>query len=244
MTRERTAKATYDVIEKLATDAFKEHTLVVSRALPSVSHSGKPAPFVGTFRLGQPGTSVYAVYIHVDTCVVAIWGDLGEFLVRHADGDSLGWLTSCGTSDQHPDGGGFCDYFLGKVRASDESRREFMIDDARAFLDHWETEVKNEYRVESTGEDDGDADLSDAEKRRLDRQLEQIAEVREVLVDVEHDRPSHQRYKWLEAMRDVGYDDPPDCCGWSPSMLWLWQAVKKFRQLYRENKRSIHASVA
>lgn len=231
MTRQRTAQATYETIEKLALRSFAKHELVERHSLPSKSTSGEPAPFIGTFRVGEKNSSIYAFLIHVDTAVVCVWGDLGEYVLRHNDGDSLRWLLDAGCGPNAEDGAHYCDYFLSKVRAIDhQSRtREFMIDDARAFVDQWERDINQEYADFENTEDDA--------KHRAEK-LAQVAQVREELSDMDVDAPEEQRRRWQEIMHEVGYEEPPSCDGWSPAMLWLWQAVKLFRRLYKANKRA------
>lgn len=220
MTRERTARATYAAIEALALEAFEKHKLT-------------PSSTDNTWTLRNPESVFYGFAVHFEPGMVVLWGDLGEFVLRHSDRDSLTWLLDCGRGngpdDRAFDGGEYCDYLLSKVRASEGDRREFMIDDAHRFLDDWETEIKNECVDDDEPMPHAEFETSHARNMRV--QLDHIAEARQALKDVQYDHPCEQSRAWHEVMSEIGYDDPPRCDGWSPQMLWLWQCVKLFRRL-------------
>ena len=44
------------------------------------------------WRCAKPGTGIYSFVVLLRPGVVAMWGDLGEYVLRHSGEDSLVWL--------------------------------------------------------------------------------------------------------------------------------------------------------
>jgi hypothetical protein len=65
--------------------------------------------------------------IIIRPCTVIVWGDIGDWILTHSDGDSLGWLSRAAKDAKYPG------YLLSKIRAGKD--REFYAGDARAWLD-------------------------------------------------------------------------------------------------------------
>lgn len=87
------------------------------------------------WRVGKPGTGIYAFRVLCRPYMVAVWGDLGEWILRISARESLAWLRGSVRS---------LDYLLSKVQAGE--RLTFYAADAVAMLDDPET-------VESWGVD-------------------------------------------------------------------------------------------
>lgn len=96
-------------IKRLAAESFKDHVLK------------DVGP--GEFYLGKPGTSCYSFRLLFRPGMVCVWGDLGEWVLRHADRNSVGWFR--GATDSP-------DYLLSKVQAGE--KEEFYPADALAHL--------------------------------------------------------------------------------------------------------------
>lgn len=108
-------------IATFAARDFAQHVLAVEG--PNEWRCGKAGTVISSFRiLCRPG-------------MVAVWGDMGEWILRHSDKDSLGWLRGAVRSPG---------YLLSKVKAGEHLR--FYAADAMASLDDPET-------VESWGAD-------------------------------------------------------------------------------------------
>ena len=105
------AKAT---IERLAAESFVSHEL---------THEGPQE-----WRCGRKGSVIYSFRILFRPGMIAVWGDLGEWILRHSDRDSLGWLRGAVSSP---------DYLLSKVQAGE--RLAFYADEAVAHLKAPET---------------------------------------------------------------------------------------------------------
>jgi len=112
---------TKSTVERLAADAFARHVLT------------QEGP--GEWRCGREGTVIHSSRVLLRPGMVAVWGDLGEWILRHGDRDSLGWLRGAVKSP---------DYLLEKVRAG--KRSEFYPDDALAWL-------RSDEAVEAYGKD-------------------------------------------------------------------------------------------
>lgn len=205
----RTASNQFGRIATMASTSMADHVLTKTRET--------------TWSIGRPGSSVRRVYFHFDNGVVCVWGDHGEFVLRCSDRDSFAWLVRGSNTD------GYCDYVLGKVCASDDARREFMLDDARAFLDHWKAETE---ALASTDPDAPDDDETIAARNKILEQIEGVSESLDAVLD---EYPEIQSRAWLEALYDINYDDPPACDGWSAAMLWLWQSIIVFVRLWHQH---------
>lgn len=83
----------------------------------------------GEWRFGRPGTVIYSSRVLFRPGTIIVWGDLGEWVLRHGNKDSLGWLRG---AVQSPD------YLLEKVRAG--KRERFYPADAAKLLKDPETE--------------------------------------------------------------------------------------------------------
>ena len=123
MNCERTEKAVRESIAAMAAKSFEHHRIT--------------ADGEGSFVCRKPGDSHYWFGVVVKPGMILVYGDIGEYVFRVSDRDALGWFLTAGSA-------GSIDYVLGKVRASDGARREFMIDDARAMVTEWENEAKGE----------------------------------------------------------------------------------------------------
>ena len=77
------------------------------------------------WRCGKPFTVIYSFRVLLRPGAVVVWGDLGEWILRHGDNDSLGWLRDAVHSS---------DYLLEKVQASKRPVEEFYAADALALL--------------------------------------------------------------------------------------------------------------
>lgn len=100
-------------VGRRAQAAFKDHTLTREGA---------------HWRCGLPGTIVYSFNLYAAPGVLAIWGDIGVFTLRHGARDSLGWLASSVRSEDP-------DYVLGKLCASDGPIKQFSLGDVFRFID-------------------------------------------------------------------------------------------------------------
>jgi len=93
----------------------------------------------GEYRWGQPGTNIYTVYIILRPGAVIIYGDVGEFIFRHSDDNSLRWLKGAVKSR---------DYLLGKLRTHnktyDPDRTKEMINETLA---DWGFSPKEEFKA-------------------------------------------------------------------------------------------------
>ena len=96
-------------VRRLAVELFADHALIKEGARE--------------WRCGRKGTVVYSARILFRPGMIAVWGDLGEWILRHGDSDSIGWLRGAISSP---------DYLLSKVQAGEKER--FYPDDALAWL--------------------------------------------------------------------------------------------------------------
>jgi hypothetical protein len=185
------------LISDLARSAFANHVLENERG--------------GSWRCGnKDGSSIYEFRVRFDVGMVVVWGDLGEFVLRHSDDKSLAWFVTVGARD----------YLLGKVRACDGGKKRFCYGDAIAHLDQMVTEAENDR--------DEDGELTPTAKATM---LD-VEHVRAEMAGVEHDNSDEQYRAWCEAWDDLGDWDPPSCAAWEPHMLWLWEMREKFRTLF------------
>lgn len=140
--------------------------------------------------------------------MIVIWGDIGECVLRHSDGDSLGWLAGAAGRVEYPD------YCLGKIAALDGAKREFCPGDARTYI--------KECLRDTVGED------GEVDERDRQRWAAVALAFRGSLDDHEEARTA-----WYNACRENGVDDPPDCDGWSSGALWTWHALVNFVRLHQ-----------
>ena len=108
-------------IARFASEAFANHALTVEGP--------------NEWRCGAPGTGIMAFRVLCRPGMVAVWGDLGEWILRVSDKEPLHWLPGAVRSP---------DYLLSKVQAGKKLR--FYPANASALLDDPET-------AESWGED-------------------------------------------------------------------------------------------
>lgn len=101
-------------IAQHAAEEFADHVLTVEG--PS------------EWRCGKPGTGIMAFRVLCRPGMVAIWGDLGEWVLRVSDRNPVPWIRGAVRSP---------DYLLSKVKAGE--RLSFYPADARALLDDPET---------------------------------------------------------------------------------------------------------
>lgn len=114
-TRYREAKDQAQVICEIAKRSFETHTLSEYQA--------------GSWRCGRPnGASAYQFFLFFAPGTITLWGDIGDFVLRHSDHDSLRWFLEADSRD----------YMLEKVSASRDPKKEFMFGDAMAVLDDLE----------------------------------------------------------------------------------------------------------
>lgn len=104
-----TYAATVECIKRLAAESFTTHEL---------TQEGPQE-----WRCGRKGTSAYSFRILFRPGMIAVWGDLGEWILRHSDRESLAWLRGAVRSP---------DYMLEKVQAGEKER--FYPADALAWL--------------------------------------------------------------------------------------------------------------
>lgn len=106
------------------TDTFTEtHKSIASMAAEAFASHGLTREAPQEWRCGRDGTVIYSFRILFRPGMIAVWGDLGEWILRHSDRDSLGWLRgSVGSPD----------YLLEKVKAGEHER--FYPADALAWL--------------------------------------------------------------------------------------------------------------
>jgi hypothetical protein len=155
-------------------------------------------------------SSMYSFNLRFEPGMVVIWGDLGEFVLRHSDSDSIAWFVTAGSRD----------YVLGKVVACDGSKRRFCYGDAIAHLDQMVKEAENDR--------DEDGELTDVAKATI----VDVEHVRGEMAGVEHDCSDEQHRVWCDAWGEVGDWDPPQCATWEPGLCWLWEMREKFRALF------------
>lgn len=205
----RTSKQAADTIAHLAAGSFKEHVL-----------TKQPD---GTWRCRKPGDSHYWFGVFTAPGCIFVWGDIGPWVFRVSDKDSLGWYLTATARD----------YFIGKIEAqkNDSTKREFMYTEAMAYLDEAERERRAEI-VEDLSEDCvGDQTPTSAIYVK-DERIISIIKVREAMSYVSDAHHTEQRRAWWDAMTDNGFDDPPDCDFWSADSLWAWEACQVFRRLH------------
>lgn len=102
-------------IARFAAEAFVDHVLTVEGP--------------NEWRCGKAGTVIMSFRILCRTGMVAVWGDLGEWVLRHGDKDSVRWLRGAVRSP---------DYLLEKVKAGEKER--FYVADAEKLLADPETD--------------------------------------------------------------------------------------------------------
>lgn len=180
----------YALIEELAKDAFAKHALE------------KRADDRGTWwwRCSKPGTGNQAFNVATFPCYVMVWGDLGDAIFQVSDRDSLKWLLMASCRD----------YALGKVRATDGAKKQFMDGDARDYLDQAEGEAVVDGRASTA---------------------KHIRDIRERWGEITDDG-EEEGHAWHRAWFDAGDCDPPRCEAWAGSLCWIWEAVKTFRRLH------------
>lgn len=178
-------------IARMAAKAFAGHVLTQEGA---------------HWRCGRPGSSHYAFRVYAPPGAVIVWGDLGECVLRHAGGDSLGWLADTAG----PGRVDYPDYCLGKIEALDGPKREFYAGNARAYIKE---------RLRDTVDEAGEVDTE--ERNRW------------TAVAHEFDDYDRQPDAWFSACLENGVDDPPDCEGWSSGALWIWHALVTFVRLHQ-----------
>lgn len=108
-------QAAQDEISNLAASAFAGHFL---------ESRGE-----NEWRCSKPGTGIYAFNVIVRPGLVVFFGDVGDWILRHSDQDSLGWLRGAVKSP---------DYLLEKVK---NSKEHFYAADALAWLKEQEEPV-------------------------------------------------------------------------------------------------------
>ena len=158
----------------------------------------------------SPKSGSYWFCLYAAPGMIVIWGDIGECVLRHASGDSLGWLADTAG----PGRVDYPDYCLGKIEALDGRKREFYAGDARKYIKE---------RLREAVDEDGAVDAHDR-----DRWTAVAREFRDGLDDCDSERAA-----WFNACRENGVDDPPDCEGWSPDALWKWHAIATFVRLHQ-----------
>ncbi len=198
-----------DLIASLAAEALKDHVL-----------TRRPD---GSWCCGNPnGSSNYQFSIFFAPGMVAVWGDLGEFVLRHSDGDSLAWLLRAAKDGAYPD------YLLGKIAALKGEPEGFHYAEAMAHLAERETERRAEIEED---EQDRVLGVVDPDETK-DPELRRIRTVRAALEDVESEGDTAHQEAWWTAWAEQGDGDPPSCTGWSSGPLWLWQMALCFRRLH------------
>ena len=233
-----TARQHRDLIAGLAAEALKEHVL-----------TRRPD---GSWRCGNAnGSSNYAFSIFFAPGMVAVWGDLGEFVIRHFDGDSLGWLLRATKDGEYPD------YLLGKIQALHGDQEELHYAEAMAHLAELENALpKCQHCPEAPAraatclgryEDEGDGDDDDAyacdeccghgdEDGHCEpvsvKERGRIGAVRAAMEAVAPESAASHQDAWWTAWSEQGDGDPPSCTGWSSGPLWLWQMARCFRRLH------------
>lgn len=96
-------------IQRIAKDSFANH--VVTEEAP------------GEYRVARPGTGIYGFWLLFRPGMVCVWGDLGEWVLRHGDRDSVGWFRGASNSPE---------YLCEKTRAG--NHEEFYPYEAIAHL--------------------------------------------------------------------------------------------------------------
>lgn len=218
MTENRTSREHEHTISALASEAFKKHELRVDHR-DRIWHCGTP-----------DGSSIYLFRLWFAPGMVVVWGDIGEYVFRVNDRDSLSWFMTAGSRD----------YVLGKVTASDGPRKEFHVGDARAHLKQWKADIVGEIQGELDEEpveegferlpvnpdDAADASYNDP---RLAAWRAVVDNFNDLLEDEELD----PKTCWALAHYRAGDSEWPPCEGWTSSLLWLWEAILTFRRLHR-----------
>lgn len=203
MTRLERARDVRTTIAELAEKAFAAFEL----KLDEVS---------GVWSCRHPHHGCHSFKLFFQPGLVVMWGDIGEYMWRHSDGDSLGWYLAQGGK-----GGDYPDYFLGKLRACDSAIKEFYVGDAFAYIDERlaEEEAETQDDIEGT-----DVNLAGA----VSRWSALRTKFREYL----DEQLNAEETCWYLAWTDAGFDDPPSCMGWTGSALWAWHAARTFARLH------------
>lgn len=224
---DRTRKSAEATIEHLAKDAFADHELTPSKETP------------GAWRCGVAGSSLYWFSVLVSPGYAFIFGDIGDFVLRHSDPSGLHWLLTAGSRD----------YVLGKVSASGEPKREFMLGDALDTLDERRKELDADaidcchncaFDVDASAGKTACPDCGGPLERCDPDSGKPVAEGKAAKrIDTVRARFKERRdemepdgHAWAGAWYDVGECEPPRCEFWSPGCLWLWEAIKTFRRLH------------
>jgi hypothetical protein len=220
-----------------AAESFKDHQLHPA----SVTATRWDRPMTWTCR--KEGTGIYGFAVHFEPYAIFIWGDVGECVLRVSDPNSLAWFVSI--SDES------YDYFVEKIRALEEPKKQFCYGDALAVLEEEVEEAERdaradlEYELKRISELPAEEAhgiktplLSDFLDDREAERLEHVREVRGAMEDVEDASAEEQQAAWFEAWGDlgIGASDVSSCETPTSSALWMWEARKVFARLYRDRE--------
>lgn len=114
-------------IERFAVESFANHRI---EQWCGPNDSNPKTPHV--FRCSSPGTNSYSFTVVLSPGTICVWGDLGEWILRHSDHDSYSWLTGAVNSPQ---------YMISKIRAGEGN--VFNPDEAIRMLNSWKEDEKS-----------------------------------------------------------------------------------------------------
>lgn len=207
-------------IERLAAQAFENFELTYDAE--SMSWSCR-----------NPKHGHHAFRLYFQPGMIVMWGDIGEYVWRHSDSDSIGWYTSQGAKT-----GDYPDYFLGKLRACDGPIREFHVGDAYAYIDERIAEFRAEWDREVAGitHDDEDPDYANRQAADLaehfSKQKKPWEDLRTAFNEKLAEQLNAEDTCWYLAWTEAGFDDPPAMTGWTGAALWAWHACRTFARLH------------
>jgi hypothetical protein len=114
-------------VKRWTAATFADHELtVLSRPTEEFPH----APEV--CRCAKPGTGVYSFVVSASPGVICVWGDIGEWVIRHSGGAGWAWLRGAVDSPS---------YLAQKIRAGEKD--QFISAEARQLLREWEDDPEN-----------------------------------------------------------------------------------------------------
>ena len=218
MTRLERAADVAVTVARLAVESFAGFAL-----------SYDPASRVWSCR--SPESGMHSFRLFFAPGVTFMWGDLGEFVWRHADADALGWFLAQGRKEER-----FPDYCLSKLRAvGGDKAREFFLGDAYAALDERIAEINATWTKEAADVDADDTETRAALAEQTAEQKKVYETVRTRLGELIGEQINEEQTCWYLAWCDgTGDSEPPRCTGWSSSALWAWHAVHVFARLHDE----------
>lgn len=167
----------------------------------------------------RDGRSMHHSWIVFVPYHIMVAGDVGNAVFSVSDTNSLLWLL---TSNERS-------YVLSKM---DPRHRQFIFYRTEALARIVEEITENDAE-RSAAQEEWETDEANGENfdtSEYDEREEKLEEIKEAIEDEDRDPSMEWSRQWWEQFSD----EAPDCEGPDDEMLWLFEVLMKFRQLYQE----------